>query len=186
MKPDSEGAWAELEARAQRVLEHAKEVEPREPVRRYGSILRLWHYPAMGPQTAWTILRPGRKKAAEVQPLVREVAWDRIPDMKRLFDPLEIPKWGLSSTPTIQLREAALPKMELQTLLGAAADLAVPVVVFSHTVGLEGEYFGLENYEVSPSVRLQWWCEGPIEWRHFTDWFHRVRSFLVQHLDQVG
>ena len=40
--------------------------------------------------------------------------------------------------------------------------------------------FGLETYEVSPSVRLQWWCDGPTEWRHFTDWFAALRSFALR------
>jgi hypothetical protein len=186
MTPDSETAWAELETRALRLLEHAKEVEPRAPVRRYGSLLRFWHYPAHGPQTAWTILRPGRKTPGAGWPKVREVTWDRVPDQQRLFDPDVLQAGDLDSTPTLRLREADLPEREIQALVAAAADLAVPLVMFSHKVGLEGEYFGLETYEVSPSVRLQWWGAGPIEWRHFTDWCGQVRCLLVEHLDKTG
>jgi hypothetical protein len=186
MTSDNETAWAELEARALRLLEHAKEVEPRAEIRRYGSLLRFWHYPAHGPQTTWTILRPGRKAPTAAGPRVREVTWDRVPDQKRLFDPDQVRTRQLDSTPTLRLREVELPDTHLQALLAAAADLAVPVVLFSQTVGLDGEYFGLETYEVSPSVRLQWWGEGPIEWRHFTDWFGQVRSFLTERLSEKG
>ena len=186
MTPDSETAWAELEARALRLLEHAKEVEPRAPVRRYGSVLRLWHYPAHGSQTAWTILRPGRKAPAGGGPRVREVIWDRTPDQQRLFGPDVLRSRGLESTPTLRLREADVPEAELQALLATGADIAVPLVLFSHKVGLDGEYFGLETYEGSPSVRVQWWGAGPIEWRHFTNWCGQVRCFLTEQLDKAG
>ena len=49
MTVSPEMLWAELEARAQRLLEHAKEMEPRDAVRRYGTLLRLWQFPAFGP-----------------------------------------------------------------------------------------------------------------------------------------
>ncbi len=114
------------------------------------------------------------------------MTWDRVPDQKRLFDPDVIQTRGLDSTPTVRLREAELPQAELETLMATGADLSVPVVLFSHTVGLDGAYFGLETYEVSPSVRVQWWGEGPIEWRHFTDWCGQVRCVLAEHLDKAG
>jgi hypothetical protein len=188
MNEQREAEWAELEARALRLLEHAKEVEPREVIRRYGSVLRLWHYPAFGPQTTWTILTPGRKVQRDAGPVVREVTWDRAADHERLFNPLEGLRKGFHGHPTLGLREALLPAVELGSLLEAAANLAVPVVLCTRpgVVGLDGEYFGLETYEASSSVRLQWWCDGPTEWRHFTDWFGQVRSFLAQHLDQAG
>jgi hypothetical protein len=186
MTQDREAAWAELEARALRLLEHAKEVEPRAAVRRHGSLLRLWHYPAHAPQTSWTILQPARTAVPATGPRVREVTWDRIPDQERLFGAQALQTSGLDSTPTVRLREAELPQAELQALIAGAADLSVPVLVFSHTVGLDGEYFGLETYEVSPAVRVQWWGDGPIEWRHFTDWCGQVRRFLAGRLDQAG
>src|SRR5271166_2993982 len=108
MPSNSETFWTELEARAQRLLEHAREVEPREPVRRHGSILRLWHYPAYGPLISWTLLRSGRKKPKPTGSKVREVTWDRAPDIKRLFDSQELRTWESNAAPTIQLRETDL------------------------------------------------------------------------------
>jgi hypothetical protein len=186
MTPDSEAAWAKLESRAQRLLEHAREVEPREPVRRHGSILRLWHYPAYGPQKSWTLLRSGRKTTEPRGARVREVTWDRGCDERRLF-PSDVSRaGGAGSEPTILLREADLEEAEVEALLSAAGNLAVPVVLFAHTVGLDGEFWGLETYEVSPSVRLQWWGRGPVAWRHFTDWFDQLRTLLLKRLEQTG
>lgn len=179
MSQDLESRWAELEARAARLLEHAKEVEPRGAVRLYGSLLRLWHFPAFAGQKTWTILQPGRKSPAGSPMLVRELTWDRKSDEHRFEAAADC-----SPTPNILLREAALPTTELQQVLDTGANLTVPIVQVANVVGLEGEYFGLETYEVSPSIRLQWWNGGPTEWRHFTDWVGELRSFLLRCLDE--
>lgn len=172
MSDEPELAWARLEALAQRLLEHPKEIEPREPIRRYGSLLRLWHFPSHGLQTTWTILTPGKKAAEGSLPMVREVTWDRPADEKSLP----------GSQPTIRVRDATLPLTEFQHWIEEGAKLAVPPLVFGHTVGLDGDYHGLETYETSPFVRMQWWKDGPPEWRHFIDWATTLRQFLLQKL----
>ena len=178
MTEDREQIWAELEARAQRLLEHPKDLEPREPIRRYGSLLRLWHFPAFGPQVTWTILAPAKKASANAKPMVRELTWDRTADDLRIFDPRLVVRTGVLA-PTVRVRDGDLPADELRRQLDAGAGLAVPVFLQSHTAGLDGEYFGLETYETSPFVRVQWWKDGPAEWRHFTDWVAGLRKFLV-------
>ena len=61
MSEQAERVWERLQALAERVLEHPKDLEPRDPIRWFSSLWRLWHYPAFGPHTTWTILLPGRK-----------------------------------------------------------------------------------------------------------------------------
>jgi hypothetical protein len=184
MSADLDQLWAELEARAQRLLEHAREVEPRQPHQRYGSLLRLWHFPAFAPQITWTILTPGRKAPPDTPPVVREVSWDRARDHARMFDGVE--GSVSSAAPTIRLRQATLPEAELRSLLELGANLTVPLVDCSNATGLDAEYFGLENYEVSPNVRVQWSGEGPVQWRHLIDWVASLRRFLQHHLCQSG
>jgi hypothetical protein len=182
-----ERAWVELVAAAERYLEHPKDLPPRESIGCYGSLLRLWHFPDYGPQRTWTILAPGKKAPAGASPMVREVTWDRDGDSDRLFTvPLETMSGALEARPTIRLRDAFLPADELQERLAAAADLAVPLVIFSQKVGLDGEYFGLETYETSPFVRVQWWGPGPAEWRHWIDWATELRAFLGRVLSARG
>ena len=180
---NQETIWAALEAQTQRWLEHPKDLEPREPIRRYSSLWRLWHFPAFGRQTTWTILTPGRKAPVGAMPLAREVSWDRGLDHRRVFDPVEWPKSGFNAQPTLGVRDAELPAEHLQGLREAGARLAVPIVVAPHTVGVDGEFFGLETYEVSPFVRVQWWNDGPAEWQHFIDWVASVRAFVTHRLD---
>ena len=51
MSEQAERVWEQLQALAERVLEHPKDLEPRDPIRLYGSLWRLWHYPAFAPHT---------------------------------------------------------------------------------------------------------------------------------------
>jgi hypothetical protein len=182
MTDDQETIWAELEALAQRRLEHPKDLEPREPIRRYSSLWRLWHFPAFGRQTTWTILTPGRKTPADAAPMVREVSWERTADHRRVFDPIEWAKSGFNRQPGLDIRDAFLPVDALQRLREEGSRLAVPIIVETKVVGVDGESFGLETYEFSPFVRVQWWCAGPAEWRHFTDWVGSLRAFVQHHL----
>lgn len=179
-----EREWAEVEALALRLLEHPKDLEPREPIRRYGSVVRLWHYPAFAPQRTWTILTPGRKAPPGAGPMVREVLWDRQADGRCLFE--ELPPSEPGTLPRMGVRDAFLPATELQRLLDAAAQLSIPLVLASKTLGLDGERFGLETYNFSPFMRLEWWCDGPTEWRHFTDWVAELRAFVQRHLGPSG
>jgi hypothetical protein len=164
----AELAWARLEALAQRLLEHPRDSEPREPLRRHAALLRLWHFPSHGVQTTWTILTPGKKAADGSVPMVREIAWDRPADEARPGEEL----------PTIRVRDAHLPADQVRYWIEEVMKLAVPLVVFNHVVGLDGDYYGLETYETSPFVRVQWWNDGPTEWRHLIDWASGLRRHL--------
>lgn len=186
MSADRDLFWAEVQARAERLLEHAREVEPRDIVRRYSSHVRLWHYSAFGPHVTWTILTPGRKCPLDAPSLVREITWDQMADRRWVFDPSEAVRTPPVNRPIIQLREAALPVDRLEELLRDGASLAVPLLGFPGTLGLDGEFWGLENYQFSPNIRIQWWCEGPPVWRHFIDWVGLLRSFLRRCLDEAG
>ncbi len=184
MNTDRDAAWGKhIAPLAERLLEHPKDHEPRGIIRAYGGVLRVWRFPSFGVQTTWTILKPGPKAAPGSLPMVRELTWDRDGDQERMFDPREaVPLMA----PTIHVRDATLPPMEFQQRLDDGARLSVPVVGCSNTVALDGEYFGLETYEGSPFARLQWWCDGPTEWRHFTDWVAELRAFLLGCLDGAG
>lgn len=180
---DRESLWGELEGQAARLLEHPRDLDPRATIRAYGSLWRLWHYPPFAAQVTWTVLTPGRKAPPGAPPLVREVTWDRRRDHDKLFDPAAA---SPSPNPAMQVRDAYLPADQLQRLVQEGARLAVPLIVFARAAPLDEEVFGLETYEVSPFVRVQWWGDGPPPWRHFTDWVTGVRAFLLRQLEEAG
>src|SRR6516162_153901 len=105
MNDFAEKHWAEMEALAQRLLEHPKDLEPRDPIRHYSSLWRLWHFPAFGVQTTWTILTAGRKLPQDTPPMVREVSWDRASDHHRVFDPIAWPQSGFNRQPRMRVRD---------------------------------------------------------------------------------
>ena len=187
MGDDRDVFWAELQTAAERLLEHAREVEPKEIARRYHSELRLWHYPSFGPHVSWTIFRRGRKKDVAGSPnLVREVTWDQFADRRWVYDPAEALRIAPVNRPIIRLREATLPEGPLEKIMGDGAALSVPLLGFPGTLGLDGERWGLENYQFSPRIRIDWFCDGPVAWRHFIDWVGALREFLCRCLDEAG
>jgi hypothetical protein len=185
MSDDRDALWAHLQARAERLLEHPKDLEPREPLRRYGSLWRLWHHPPYGPLTAWTVLTPGRKAPPGSPPRVREVTWDRPGDSERLFATAP-PPGTLAAEPTMRLRDALLPDDVLRRLIEEGSRIVVPLLVFSRAAPVDEDLYGLETYEVSPYVRLQWWGAGPPGWRPFLDWVRGLRDFVRRHLDEAS
>jgi hypothetical protein len=182
MSEQAERVWEQLQALAERVLEHPKDLEPRDPIRLYGSLWRLWHYPALAPQTTWTVLTPGRKAPPGAPALVREVSWDMPGDNQRVFGDGSKP----DPRPSVRVRDAHLPGEALRRLSEAGAALAVPLLASARAADADADLFGLETYEVSPFVRVQWRGDGPLSWRHFLDWVGELRAFLRRHLEQAG
>ena len=185
MSADRERVWEQLQALAERVLEHPKELEPRDPIRLYGSLWRLWHYPAAGSHRTLTVLTPGRKAPPGSAPRVREVVWDVPRDHQKVFETPVPTDGAIDGRPTLWLRDGELPAEELQRLSEVGAGLAVPLLASVRAANADDDLFGLETYEVSPFVRVQWRGAGPLPWRHFFDWVSELRAFLRRHLDQA-
>jgi hypothetical protein len=179
--------WEQLQARAERLLEHPKDLPPRDPIRLYNSLWRFWQYQTFGAQTTWTVLLPGRKAPRGAPPLAREVAWDMSGDNLRVLNlPLSPEGRKTDPHPSIRVRDAYLPPADLQRLLDAGTGLSVPLLASARAADAEEDLFGLETYEVSPFVRVQWRGAGPLPWRHFLDWVGEVRAFVLRHLDGAG
>ena len=186
MSDSADRIWEQLQALAERVLEHPKDLEPREPIRWYGSLWRLWHYAAFGPHTTWTILLPGRKMPPDEPPRVREISWHKPHDHRRVFE-LDHGDGGKTDPrPSIRVRDASLPQPELGRLIEVGTELSVPLLASVRAADAEEDLFGLETYEVSPFVRIQWRGAGPLPWRHFLDWVSELRAFVQHHLDEAG
>lgn len=173
---------AELESRAFWALEHLGQVEPREAVDRLQQMLRLWQYPAFDQYSAWAVFIPRREALVdETRVLIREVTWDRPHDLQRFANPLEWLKQGYRTPPLLHVQDVKIAYSRISALLGDLARLPVQVVAVQTLIGLDGEEFGFE-YSASFLIRarLEWWCDGPTEWRAFIDCVARLRETLQQ------
>ena len=171
---------AELESRAFWALEHPAQLEPCGVVDKLRMMLRLWRYPAFEQYRAWAIFAPGRGTlSAETDVLVREVVWDSPHDLSRFANPLEWLKQGYRTPPSVYVRDAKIAYSQISALLENLARLPVPIAGVQTLIGIDGEGCGFE-YCASFLIRarLEWWCDGPAEWRTFIDCVTRLRVLL--------
>lgn len=110
--------------------------------------------------------------------LVRRVNWDHPHDFRRFSDPLEGVRQGFFAPPTLVVHDARTTDRALRPYLRELRKLSIPPLGIDASIGIDGETFGLQTYGASDSTRLEWWCEGPREWRPFTEAAGRLRNFL--------
>jgi len=173
-----ESAFGELEKRALWALEHSEEIEPRETIRHLWRQMRLWHYPSNGLYKSWTVSVSMPPDRDDARPMVREITWDRPFDRDVLSGAPDSSGHELTIEPTLKVRDAYLPVKELKSLFETAIDLDIRMIGVKEPFGLEGETFGLEGYGPLHGIRLEWWCEGPEEWRDLTTWAAEMREFV--------
>jgi hypothetical protein len=171
-------ARAKLERGARQALKHPEAIEPMDALDRMHVTLRLWHYPAFFNHVAWSVFEPHSDEAGKRQMLVREVLWDRTHDLARFSDPLEGAGQGFNSPATIHVRDAAVPAREYRRLLREIAAHPVTLVQFQSIIGLDGERFGIASAAGFNAVCVEWWGDGPKQWRDFIAAVTRLREFL--------
>jgi hypothetical protein len=170
----------ELCRRARVLLEGADRIEPQDPIRDLRPQFRLWHYPELSSHRSWTIFKSPLQNS---QSVVREVAWDFFADSAPLVDPLVALKQGFHTNPTVVVRDAKLPDDEFSRLFEQGRHLNIPLIGIGQGWGLDGVTSGIELFGFD-RVRLEWWCEGPEEWRALTDWVKKFRGFLSDQIER--
>ena len=105
--------------------------------------------------------------------------WDRPYDLQRIGNPLEWLRQEHRTTPSLDVRDREIAYSLLSPLLDSLAKLPVQIAEVQTLIGLDGERFGFE-YCASFLIRarLEWWCDGPAEWKAFTDCVARLRALL--------
>ena len=120
-------------------------------------------------------MQPDRDDA---RPMVREIIWDRPFDWEIFTGAPAESEQEVALTPTLRVRDSYLPVKELKSLFETVIDLDIRMIGVKEPFGLDGETFGLEGYGPLHGIRLEWWCEGPDEWRDLTAWAAEMREFL--------
>jgi hypothetical protein len=159
-----ESEWAELETRAMRLLE---EPALAHPSLKGLTLLRIWLYPSFAPCQSWVVIDEKSGWLPDIEPVVRELTWDRPADRNRLLvNPLEGLKSGFSTSPTIKVRDVAVSRSKLISLIEKGKDLVVKPVIGQRVIVLDGETWGFQTYGVLEHVRLSWWEMGLLSGRN--------------------
>lgn len=172
---ESRGAEREdLTARARRILENAELQITGNKGHTYLATVCVWHYPSFAPWRSWTIFSQKTAAAEKQDMLVRQLTWDAPYDLHRLTDPMAGLREGFHTTPSIALSDVYVPANRLQSLLDTLSTIPLHAVGFEPTLGLDGEGFGYESMAGFNRLRIEWWGNGPAEWRLYTDGVKRL------------
>ncbi len=168
--------WNKLEAEARWALEHAEQVEPREPLYGMALQLRLWHDAGAGLRLSWSLIVPVREYR-ERRALVREVRWDRAADWELAARPSAGLKRRALAAPSLRIRDAEIGWAELSPFLKEAGGL--PMTERGAPGPGEGAS-GFEGYRSLAHVRREWIGKGPRGGDDAVAWFTRLRKRLAR------
>jgi hypothetical protein len=158
--------------------------------------IRIWHYPSFEQHYSWTIYKP-----APLEPLalyqLQEISWDRAQDYARMHNPLNGVRHALhfAPVPTINVRmteisSGELARDEIDTRIDSLSNLHLKPFIQDRPWGLDGEPWGVELFAFGGMSRLEWWCEGPQEWRELVDWtastIQKFRDLLANETSVAG
>ncbi|MHC4475297.1 MAG: hypothetical protein ACYTEL_06620 [Planctomycetota bacterium] len=143
-------------------------------------MLRVWHYPAFAPYRAWTVYKDSAGAERGEYKLVR-VTWDQRRDLHRLHsDPMNGSSEGFHAEPTITFNELTLPKSAVDTVLNRLRRERIDLFVETDSIGIDGETYGIDFGDYMSCTRVAWWCQGPKQWKRFTDLVVKLISILEQ------
>jgi len=177
-EPERGSAWAEIGREALWSLEHADELQPREPTRGMARLLRLWRYPRSGPYVSWSILLPAREYRSR-RSLIREVSWDRLKDWKLARAPQQALKRRQALGATLICRDAELEWEELSPSMDGLGGLWWRMPPQAKPDPADDE-FGLEGFRSLAHVKLQWRGKGPRGWAEPVGRITKLRGLLLR------
>ena len=184
-----EQEWTLFESRALRLLERPQEVDPGDGLKRLRPEVRLWHYKSSSAFRSWTIFSPDARFESDIRPRVREVIWHRRTDNNSLFaeQALKLDLSQIGVSPSLSVRDAALPLEAVQVLLESFSKLEIPLVrQQSQAAFINNELYGVENFAMEANVRLTWYSTGPPAWNRLIQWSSSMRSLHPLHARDPG
>lgn len=167
----------ELRAAAEKQLQ-----DPAGQLPHHSRLLRLWHYPSFDSWTSFLVCVPFARFNQSESPMVVAATWNRQFDATRFNDPMKGLAHGLSSTPTISLKQASLSAATLDSTLRLLEQVALPIVL-DRSIVLDGEEFGVETFGMLTAVRVRWHSNPGGAWLPLLDWFEETRTFLQHSLE---
>ena len=170
-------SWRELESQARWRLEHADQAIDSAVTRGMSLQLRLWSYRRSGSHVSWSIILPVRDYRS-AKAVVREVAWDRVADLKSLLRPQRTLKRRQALRPSLCSRDAEMGWQELAPHLDSIAGLRPSILERAPTEAGVEDSFGLVGYRSLAHVRIEWGGRGPRAWKETIALITRLRQLL--------
>lgn len=161
-----------LEEKAHHALEYVATPKSAPPF----WVLQLCAYPAFGDAHSYTIF--AEKDYA--RPLLRHTHWKRVYDRQRFLDPMMGLREGWHTEPTLAVNDVTLAEPPFAALMKKGQQIHIPLIGVETEFGLDGEHFSLQMPNFWGGFRLNWWGDGPPEWRELTAWVHELEAFLSQ------
>jgi len=169
--------FSELSAAAERQLQ-GREVQ----VPHHNLLLRLWHYHSFDSCNSLLVYVPVPRYQQSESPLAIAVTWNRPFDATRFTDPMKGLAHGLSTTPTITLKQASLPASLLDLKLHRLEEIALPITMDGY-MSVDGEEFGFETFSGGSRVQLRWRSSAVEAWLPLREWFEEMVTFIERNLE---
>jgi hypothetical protein len=135
-------------------------------------LLKLWKIPSFEPPVGWNIfykhpIFAQRRKDPRSIPYVQKTYFQSRSQNLQYF------------LTAVRYQEAPLLRDNLNDFLTNISQLAIPPIIEKFGSGADGTSFGFEipGYGFG-SFCIDWWHDGPDEWRPVTTWYHKLVEFL--------
>jgi hypothetical protein len=175
--------WYECLSRGTAAVRHTYDLSE---FRRNGIVqLSVFHIRSFSDCFGWTVYRiPEPVKAVEIerpeqrkyQYKLQSVVWRQAEDLERLQQHTRgklVPSAGLA-TPTLEENFCDFDAERFERELNSLARIRIPLTL-NRPIGCDGESYGVH---VRDHFDLEWWCEGPQEWRELVLWTNRWIEFV--------
>lgn len=174
--PEDPDPWAALAGRALWSLEHPDQIPPLERLDGRTLLLRLWRYRRWSPHRAWGIFTAARTPA---DPLVREVRWNAVADLRRMTSSVQALKRRSSVRPSLRVRDAVVGAPRIGPFLEEAPRI-LPIARPSPRAGLRPlrDVVGIEGYRSLTPVRVEWEERSPDVGPAVRAWVARLQALL--------
>ncbi len=172
-------AWKRIEALALWSLENAAQLPRREVSLGMAIMLRHWRYSRSGDHVSWSLILPARDYRTR-RALLREVAWDRLADWKRMNAPLEALKRRQGQEPSLRVRDADLGWEEIAPFLLRLGGVSGTIPASREEESSTRDAFGLQGYRSLAHVALRWSGKGPRSWSDALSGIGKLRSIFVK------
>ena len=162
---------AELEARGQSILRDPASFPKAALLENRAVIFQLWHYPSFAAWKSWTVYSRGSAPAD----VVRRATWKQHTDLEAMNNPLQVAIRLGSTDPTIEIIDAPLDEEKVECWLHELSRIRIPLVQ-NHSIGCDGESFGIRCGDSFQGMKFNWWSGGPEEWTELIQFCERVRA----------